>query len=113
MGSGRLLRIKGKLRRLFDDLDDSPSHPRRDSTLRYFKRTTDEGSLVIAVPLTSSSSSPSIFPRFSGSSSSFEQPDKARVFKDVKLQMAFGRLERFLQCLRSNVISRLRFPREA
>ena len=67
MGSGLLLLgIKGKVRSLFDDIDDSPSHPRRDSTLRFFKRTKDEGSSVIAVPPTYSSSKLLTFPKFSG-----------------------------------------------
>ena len=102
MGSGLLLGcIKGNLMSL---LDDSPTHPERDSTLRFFKWTTDEGRSVIAVPLKFNTSKPSIFPKFSGNSSSFEQPDKLRVFRDIKLQIAIGRLERFLQSLRCNSI---------
>jgi hypothetical protein len=31
------LGIEGKGRSLFDDLDDSPSHPRRESAVRFFK----------------------------------------------------------------------------
>ena len=102
MGSGLLLGcIKGNLVSL---LDDRPMHPETDSTLRFFKWTTDEGRSVIAVPLKFNTSKPSIFPKFSGNSSSFEQPDKLRVFRDIKLQSAIGRLERFLQSLRSNSI---------
>ena len=70
----------------------------------FFKRTNEEGNSIIAVSLTSSSSRPLIFPKFSGSSLSFEHPDKVRIFKDIKQQQTFGRLERFLQPLRSNLI---------
>lgn len=89
-----------KPRGLFNDLDDSPSHLQRDITLIFFKGKTEEGSAFIAVPLTSSTSRSSRFPKFSGSSSSFEQPDKMRVFRDVIVQVASVRLERFLQFLR-------------
>ena len=57
----------------------------------------DEGRPVIAVPLKSNSSKLSIFPKFSGNLSSFEQPDKLRVFRDIKLQIAIGTLETVLQ----------------
>ena len=63
MGYSTLLfRTKGKLMSLFDDIDDKPSHPQRDSTLRFFKRTNEEGNSVIVVSLTSSSSNSLIFP---------------------------------------------------
>ena len=102
MGSRLLLGcIKGNLASL---IDDSPTHPLRDSILRFFKWIMDEGRLVIAVPLKSNSSKLSIFPKFSGNLSSFEQLDKLRVFRDIKLQIAIGRLERFLQSLRCNSI---------
>ena len=70
----RLLRlgIKGNVRKLFDDLGDSPSHPQRDSALRFFKRTTDEGSPVMAVLLTSSSIKLSTF-RATRQSESFQR----------------------------------------
>ena len=104
MGSRLLLCNKGKLRSLFDGLDDRKLHPRRERFWRFFKRTMDEGNSFIAVLLPSSSSRPSIFPKFSGNLSSFEQSDILRVFKDVKLQIEIGRLERFLQSLRSKSI---------
>ena len=89
---------------LFDDLGDNPSHLLKDSPLRFFKRLIDVGNAFIAVLLTSSISKPSRFPKFSGSSSIFEQLDKMRIFRDIKLQYALGKLERFLQSLRSNLI---------
>ena len=101
MGS-RLLFNKGNLRSLLDGLDNRESHPPIDSFLRFFKRMMDEDSLLIGVPLTSSSSRPSTFPRFSGNFTSLEQPDKLRIFRDIKLQIAIGRLKRFLQPFRSN-----------
>ena len=85
MGFGLLLGIKGKLRTLFEDLGDSHSHPLKDTTLRFFKWPMVEGSLVIAIPPKPSSSRPSTFPKISGNSSSFEQPDKMRDFRDVNL----------------------------
>ena len=112
MGFG-LLRNKWKLRSLLDGLDNRKSHPPVDSFLRFFKRMVDEGSSLIAVPLTSSSSRPLRFPRFSGNFTCLEQPDKLRVFRDIKLQIASGRLERFLQPFRSNPISFLRSPTDA
>ena len=72
--------------------------------MEIFKRTMDEGNSFIAVLLPSSSSRPSIFPKFFGNLSSFEQLDILRVFRDVKLQIAIGRLERFLQSLKSKSI---------
>ena len=45
-----------------------------------------------------------MFPKFPGNLSSFEQSDILRVFRDVKLQIAIGRLERFLQSLKSKSI---------
>ena len=98
MGSG-LLWNKEKLR-IF--LDNRKAHPPIDSFLRFFKRLEDENSPLIAVPLTSSSSKPSRFPRFSGNFNSLEQSDKLRVFRDIKLQIALGRLESFLQPFKSN-----------
>ena len=111
MGSG-LLCNKGNLRSLLDGLDNRESHPPKDSFLRFFKRMEDKNSSLIAVPLTSNSSKHSRFPRFSGNFTSLEQPDKLRVFRD-KLQIAIGRLERFLQPFRSNRISFLRSPIDA
>ena len=104
MGSRLLLCNKGKFRSLFDGLDDRKLHPRRERFWRFFKRTMDEGNSFIVVLLPSSSSKPSIFPKFFGNLSSFEQSDILRVFKDVKLKIEIGRLERFLQSLRSKSI---------
>ena len=103
-GSRLLLSIRGKFKSLVEDLDDIPSHQQRDITLRFFKRLMDAGNPFTAVPLTSSSFKPSRFPNVSGNSSSFEQPDNVRIFRDVQLQQEFGRLERILQSLRSNLI---------
>ena len=64
----------------------------------------DEGSPLIPVPLTFNTSRPSTFPKFFGNLSSLEQPDKLRVFRDIKLHIAIGRLERFLHPLRSNLV---------
>ena len=64
----------------------------------------DEGSPLIPVPLTFNTSRPSTFPKFFGNLSSLEQPDKLRVFRDIKLHIALGRLERFLHPLRSNLV---------
>ena len=86
VGSTLLFFIKRKLMSLFDDVDDKPLHPSRDSTLR-----------------------PLIFPKSSGSSLSYEHPDKERILRDIEQQQAFERLERFLQSLRSNLISPVKY----
>ena len=109
MGSG-LLWNKGKLRCF---LDNRKAHPPIDSFLRFFKRMMDGDSPLRVVSLRFSSSRPSRFPRFSGNFTSLEQPDKLRVFRDIKLQIALGRLERFLQPFISNWISFLRYPIDA
>ena len=36
IGFGLALRIKGKLKSLFDDLDDKPSHPQRERESQDF-----------------------------------------------------------------------------
>ena len=104
MGSG-LLWNKGKLRCF---LDNRKAHPPIDSFLRFFKQMEDENRPLIGVLLTFNSSKPSRFPRFSGNFT--EQLDKLRLFRDINLQIALGRFERFLQPLRSNWISFLRYP---
>ena len=99
-----LLRKKGKLRSLLDGLDNRKSHPLKDRFLRFFKRMMDEGSPLIPIPLTFNTSRPSMFPKISGNLSSLEQPDKLRVFRDIKLQIALGKLVRFLHSLRSSFV---------
>ena len=74
----------------------------RYSILGFFESLIDVGIRFIAVPLMSISSKPLRFLKFSGNSSIFEQPNKVRIFRDIK--QAFRRLERFLQSLRSNSI---------
>ena len=110
MGSG-LLWNKRKLSFL-DGLDNGKAHPPIDSFLRFFKRVKDKDSPIV-VPLTFSSSSASRFPRFFGNFTSLEQSHKLRVFREIKLQIALGRLERFLQPFISNWISFLRYPIDA
>ena len=109
MGSG-LLWNKGKLRCF---LDNRKAHPPIDSFLRFFKQMEDENRPLIGVLLTFNSSKPSRFPRFSGNFTSLEQSHKLRLFRDIKLQIALGRFERFLQPFRSNWISFLRSPTDA
>ena len=84
MGFG-LLWNKGKLRCF---LDNRKAHPPIDSFLRFQR-----------------------FPKFLGNFTSLEH--KLRVFRDIKLQIVLGRLERFLQPFRSNWISFLRSPTDA
>ena len=64
----------------------------------------DEGIPLIPVPLTFNTSRPSTFPKLSRNLSSLEHPDKLGVFRDIKLHIALGRLERFLHFLRSNFV---------
>ena len=52
MGQVLLLGIRGKLKNLFDDLDNSASHPERESILRLLEGKVQDHSLI-ALPLRS------------------------------------------------------------
>ena len=83
--------LEEKRRRSHQDVDlndDNPLHPLKDSTLRFFKRPMEEGTSLIAVPLTSSSSTLSAFPTFSGNLSSFEHPEIFTSLSNFKIENA-------------------------
>ena len=86
--------VSGRLKRSLQSL--------RFNEVRLVKRTTDDGSSLIAIPITSSFSRYLRFPRFVGNFLSVEQPDRVSIFRDVKRQMELGRLKRDLQSLRLN-----------
>ena len=134
IGSGLALRIKGKLRSLFDDLDDKPSHPQRERISRFLegnvgkdhslialplrsnltrlvKCSIDDGNSFITVPSKYRCDNRDIFPTISGNFFNLEQLERIRTSRDSKLILD-RRLSRDLQPLRSNRRSCLRSPRD-
>lgn len=67
-----------------------------------------DGGLRIAVPPKSRFSKLAICPKFSGTSSSFEQPFRLRTLRDLKSEILLGRLTSFLQSLKVYTVSLLR-----
>lgn len=63
---------------------------------------------LIAVPLTSSSSKLSIYPKFSGIFSSLEQRERFTVLRDFQPFIVLGSLTRFLQSFKFNNTSPVR-----
>ena len=86
-----------------------PLHPRKHKCWRFFSCRIEDGTCLIAVLLTSSSSRRSMFPRFSGILSSFEQPERIKILRESEL-MLHGRLVRDLQSFKFSKVSRLRTP---
>ena len=102
MGSG-LVGIESNGRSSYYNLlDDNPSHPMIVSSSRCFKRPMEEGTFLIAVSLNSNEIRLSAFPRFSGSLSSFEHPQRLTLLTNFKLKMVSGKCTRFLQLYNSN-----------
>ena len=72
------------------------------NTWRFLKRTIESGGCVIAVPSAWSCARRCRHPMFLGKLSNCEQPETLSFSRDVKLDMPFERLTRFLHFLRFN-----------
>ena len=92
----------------FLSLDSSPLHPLNDNTSRFSKREIEGGNSFIVVLAASSFSKPCMLPKPSSKFSSFEQPNRIRVWRDFNLQMLCGRIARLLHSLRFNRTSPFR-----
>lgn len=96
------------------EIQDSEACPNLHSdnvrVLRFVKRPKEDGSRLIAVLSARNSLRAIIYPKSSGSTVSFEQPDKLRVSRDFELEMLVGRFLRFLHPFKLSKTSLFRCP---
>ncbi|KAL5845704.1 hypothetical protein ACOSQ3_009228 [Xanthoceras sorbifolium] len=87
-----------------------PVHSWEDNFLRVVECPMEDGSCLIAVPPTSSSSKHFISSKSSGSLSIFEQSLRLRIMRDFKPHALLGKCARRLQFLKFSTVSRCRNP---
>jgi len=102
-----------KEKREYHDLGAGPLHPSKDSTLSFFQRPKVDGSCVIAVLPTSSSSRFITFPNISGNFSSLKHPYKLRILRVFNSHMFVGRQASFTQSFKFKKTSPFRIPIES
>ena len=87
-----------------------PLHLSKDNISRFLNKEKEEGSTLIAVPSAQNSFNISKFPKFSGNSSNFEQPERINTSRHFKSQMQLGRLFSILQFFKLKKLSLFKSP---